>query len=350
MVADNGKGEQTTTTILDGTDRAADGSGSVLAIRELFRPLTDEVVLNEPLGNIHDWNQRQRDMWIEQRAKSVAPGSSVLDIGAGTCPYRAFFNHCVYRAHDFKAYHGPDYLKRDSSLAQDGYGAIDIVSDINAIPVASASYDVALCTEVFEHIPEPIRALEEIGRILKPGARLFLTAPLASGLHQLPYHFYGGFTPEWYRHFAPQAGLSIVTCEPLGGFFKMLSQECARFSWTIEQHRDLHGERADSLSLLFSDILSRYFYALDERRCLENFTAGYLLEMRRFSSLDEIQSAIDSDPGNERLYRAASRLALDLKQLSEARSYIEDLIELQGNTQSGAAFVRELEMKTEERR
>jgi len=39
-----------------------------------------------------------------------------------------------------------------------------------------------------------------------------------------------------------------------------------------------------------------------------------------------------------------------LKQLSEARSYIEDLIELQGNTQSGAAFVRELEMKTEERR
>ena len=43
----------------------------------------------------------------------------------------------------------------------------------------------------------------------------FITAPLGSGLHQLPFHFYGGYTPEWYRRFTKEAGLhydvSVVT-------------------------------------------------------------------------------------------------------------------------------------------
>jgi hypothetical protein len=60
-------------------------------------------------------------------------------------------------------------------------------------------------------------ALKEFARLLKPGGRLFLSAPLLSGLHMEPYHFYGGFTHYWYRHWLPQVGFSIDETQAIGG-------------------------------------------------------------------------------------------------------------------------------------
>lgn len=73
-----------------------------------------------------------------------------------------------------------------------------------------ASFDVVLCTEVLEHEPEPIRAVHEFARIVRPGGKLLLTAPLGSGLHQDPFHFYGGYTPYWYRRFLTEAGFDNI--------------------------------------------------------------------------------------------------------------------------------------------
>src|SRR6266852_4163780 len=81
------------------------------------------------------FNARSRDEWVEGRAKSVEPGSRVLDVGAGTAPYRKLFNHCKYKAQDFSQY--------DGYKGQEGqYAHIDYVSDITSIPVPDASFDV----------------------------------------------------------------------------------------------------------------------------------------------------------------------------------------------------------------
>jgi SAM-dependent methyltransferase len=227
---------------------------------------------SKPIAELLKFNQGDRDLWVAAKAKTVPAQSSVLDVGAGTCLYRKNFDHCAYKTHDFKQYDG--FLSNSEGL----YGKIDYVSDINAIPVPDASFDVILCTEVLEHVPEPIEALREMARILKPGGRLFLTAPLMSGLHQLPYHFYSGYTPFWYRHFCEKFGLQVTEISPNGGFFKLLAQECARVAWTMPKHAHLHGADQEAVGTLFGEILPRYLFSLEEKCLIDQFTVGYHVE------------------------------------------------------------------------
>ena len=149
-------------------------------------------------------------------------GARVLDVGAGSAPYRRLFAHCDYRTQDFAEL-------RDDQLRFGGYAPIDFVCDAAAVPVADGSFDVVLCTEVLEHVPEPIAVVREFGRILAPGGRLILTAPLGSGIHQEPYHFYGGYTPFWYARFLAEAGFGDITVTANAGTLRHVAQETIRF-------------------------------------------------------------------------------------------------------------------------
>lgn len=175
-------------------------------------------------SRIFNFNQVERDSWIQRQTSELRDGLLVLDIGAGNCPYRKHFSRCVYKTQDFAAL-PPDQL-RDHS----GYDRIDYVCDAADIPVPADQFDVVVCTEVLEHVPEPIQVIREIARVLKPGGKLLLTAPLGSGLHQEPYHYYGGYTPYWYQKFLTQAGFAELRVEPNGGFFKHYGQESVRFA------------------------------------------------------------------------------------------------------------------------
>lgn len=228
-----------------------------------------------PLHEIQNFNQRSRDRWVREKAATVAPGLRILDVGAGTCPYRPLFAHCEYRTHDFKKYDG---IKLGNTTA---YGQIDYESEITKIPVPDQSFDVILCTEVLEHVPEPIEAVREMMRILKPGGTLFLTAPLGSGLHQLPFHFYGGYTPEWYRYVAKKFGFEVNEISPNGGYFKLLAQECGRLAWTLDDHRNLHGPHAEIIRKLFGEWLPRYLFGLEQQKLIEQFTVGYHVAMTK---------------------------------------------------------------------
>lgn len=168
---------------------------------------------------IWSYNSANRDEWVAANARAIAPGSRVLDVGAGSGPYRHLFAHCEYHAHDFG--------QEPATIGN--YTPLDYQSDITSIPVPDASFDVILCTEVLEHVPEPVRAIHEIARILRPGGKLLITAPLGSHLHQEPYHFYGGYTPHWYGRFLPEAELRVKTIEKNFGFFSLFGQETIRY-------------------------------------------------------------------------------------------------------------------------
>jgi SAM-dependent methyltransferase len=169
---------------------------------------------------VWSFNTFNRREWVAEEAARVPRGARVLDVGAGPGQYRPLFAHCEYLTQDFG--------QEPATIGK--YTKLDFECDITAIPVESESFDAVLCTEVLEHVPEPLKALAEIARILKPGGKLLLTAPLGSLLHQEPYHYYGGYTPYFYRRFLPELGFEIEDLHSNQGFFSLFGQETQRYA------------------------------------------------------------------------------------------------------------------------
>lgn len=105
---------------------------------------------------------------------------------------------------------------------------MNIVCDIIDMPLDNVSVDAILCTEVFEHLKNPILALKEFSRVLKTGGNLILTAPFCCLTHMAPYFYYNGFSEYWYRENLRDIGFEIIEFKKYGNYFTYLSQELLR--------------------------------------------------------------------------------------------------------------------------
>jgi ubiquinone/menaquinone biosynthesis C-methylase UbiE len=169
---------------------------------------------------------------VRQALSAIPKGSRILDAGCGEQQYRKFCSHLHYIGQDFGAYDG----RGDGFALQTKHwdqSHVDIVSDIVGIPVANQSFDAILCTEVFEHIPDPAAALREFSRILKQDGLLILTAPFASFSHFTPYFYSTGFSSYWYLSSLPPAGFEIISIQSNGSFFDYLAQEIWRLPGVV---------------------------------------------------------------------------------------------------------------------
>jgi SAM-dependent methyltransferase len=99
----------------------------------------------------------------------------------------------------FLEFGDPRYRTRFAPQAIEHYDVFDIdagpqvtiVGDLQHCPhVPSDSYDVIVCTQVLEHVPNPFLAAAELGRILKPGGLLLLTVPAAYPYHSAPNDYW----------------------------------------------------------------------------------------------------------------------------------------------------------------
>jgi len=177
-------------------------------------------------------NQYVRDEFVRRELEQLPAGSSLLDAGCGSQRYRSFCAHLNYFAQDFGQY----TVDEQKSLGTDGvggkqgykYGELDYIGDIWNIDAPDGAFDAILCTEVFEHIPQPNETVREFARLLKPGGRLILTAPSNCLRHMDPYFFYTGFSDRWFAHVLENSGFGATRIEAVGDYYSWLSVEMAR--------------------------------------------------------------------------------------------------------------------------
>lgn len=137
-------------------------------------------------------------------------GSCLLDLGSKDAPYRSIVDACIfcYRV-DIRP--GPE---------------VTLLADMHTLPLKAGSVDSILATEVLEHLANPILAIEEMHRVIKPGGRCILTTRFFHPYHPDPGDFYR-FTSEGlrylFRHF------SHVEIQPLGNRLHTIS--LCMFQW-----------------------------------------------------------------------------------------------------------------------
>ena len=156
--------------------------------------------------------ERRIEAAVAELAASLSPAARVLDAGAGEGAYK----------HHFKSHR---YIGLDLAIGDKkwDYTGLDVLGDLTALPFPDMTFDAALNIVTLEHVTDPRRVLSEISRVLKPGARLLLVVPHEWEVHQHPYDFFR-YTRFGVEELVRAAGMQIISLEPGGGYFRLLSR------------------------------------------------------------------------------------------------------------------------------
>ncbi|WP_370906495.1 SAM-dependent methyltransferase (plasmid) [Ensifer sp. WSM1721] len=215
------------------------------------------------INSSREWLLRENSAF----ARSLPAGSLVLDAGAGSQPYRHLFDHCRYEAADFE--------KVDKPYAKSTY-----VCDLVSIPVEDGRFDAVALNQVLEHLSDPLAALAELHRVLKPGGSMICSAPLFYEEHEQPYDFFR-YTQYAWRHLMAKAGFEIVSICWLEGYLGTVAYQMERASrYLPTRPHDLGGGVRGWIAspILIAGkpilrVLAALFYRLDARH--RYTAAGY---------------------------------------------------------------------------
>lgn len=140
--------------------------------------------------------------------------SFLLDAGAGSFRYRDILigKGYTYESQDFVNVF--DVSKR---------GHHTYTCDINSIPVEAERFEVIVCTQVLEHLKNPLATFLEFERILKKGGSLYLTTNFLFPIHGEPFDYFR-FTKFGLESLSSSVGFVIKEIQPRGGFFSLVAK------------------------------------------------------------------------------------------------------------------------------
>jgi SAM-dependent methyltransferase len=128
----------------------------------------------------------------------ITEDKNVLDVGCGLKPYSYTLPKASWFGID--VYSGPK---------------VDLViDDVSKWEIKDSVFDAVLCTEVLEHATNPEHVLNEIWRVMKPGAVALITTPFIYGIHGQPSD-YRRYTP--YGLLNASKSFEVIESGLLGG-------------------------------------------------------------------------------------------------------------------------------------
>jgi len=155
------------------------------------------------------------DEFLSRHVATLAAGSRVLDLGGNRVGKRGRFDigRCGLRV----VYANLTRAKRP-----------DVQADAMSVPIRDGCFDAVICSELLEHVPEPVTVLQETCRVLAVGGALLACAPFLYRIHGDP-HDYGRYTEDYWIRALSSSGLRIVVLERQGLFYSVLVDFCKQY-------------------------------------------------------------------------------------------------------------------------
>jgi SAM-dependent methyltransferase len=207
-------------------------------------------------------------------AKQIEANSLVLDAGAGECRYQQIFMAHRYVALD----------NRVGDMSWD-YSHLDVIGDLEQIPLAGERFDAIISIVVLEHTRNPQQVITEMARVTRPQGKLLLVVPNQWEVHQPPNDFFR-FTNYGVMHLLSRSGFRVINIEPIGGFFWLMGRRCVN-ALTFFQ-----GGMRWPLFFLLAPLLGVFlpvlFYLIDGLDRQRDFTLGYVCVGEKGRSSGEV--------------------------------------------------------------
>lgn len=142
----------------------------------------------------------------------------VLDFGCGSKPYVDLFKNCT------------EYIGCDIEISGHVHvnEAIDVYYDGNTLPFNDAEFDWVFSSEVFEHIFNLERIIQELNRVLKQGGDMLITVPFVWNEHEIPYDF-GRYTSFGIFDLLERNGFEIIECRKSTKYIETLATMLAEY-------------------------------------------------------------------------------------------------------------------------
>lgn len=161
----------------------------------------------------------------------------VLDVGGRIQPYRTLIEQRTRH-----------YIAVDLQMA----GLVTVVATAEQLPLMEGSADLILCNDMLQYVPDPVAAVSEMFRILRPGGRLILST---RGSYPEHHDEYWRFLPHSLRHLTRL--FSSAQVEPEGS---SIAGMCIFLNVLL--HRDITNDRlmriAKKTTIPFLNIVGLY--------------------------------------------------------------------------------------------
>ncbi len=203
---------------------------------------------------------------LEKMLGRFAHGT-MLDVGCGEKPYEKMASPYVH------VHIGVDH---EESLHDKSN--VDLHGTAYQIPIEDNSVDSILCTDVLEHLEEPLLAIAESYRVLKEGGYAIYTVPLFWHVHEAPRDFYR-YTKFGLKYLFEKNGFEVVEIDALTGFAVTFCQEL-----TYVLYRFRKGGWINPLWWIVppvGHVIQALAYVLNKVDRTKDFTAEYILVARK---------------------------------------------------------------------
>lgn len=145
-------------------------------------------------------------------------------------------------AHDTRRtveYHGVDLKLRPTMYKRSSWASLQEGDLLNGLPdVPSDAFDVVVCEQVLEHLPEIGEALATLCRVTKPGGLLILGVPIFTP----PFRYLRErFVPVWDRWFPPRKTRGHLQAFSRHTFLDAIARNCDVTIQTTRGFRMISG-------------------------------------------------------------------------------------------------------------